>query len=140
MVPCVDMNGDGLLEIPTDAKLKGLPTQVRGVNWCKYKSSVLVLAVQEDGYQMVLPDKQFKSVTVSYADKSHRLTVKSKTDKKTAFEVLPVLQTQYDANSGNYRDYTELLREGGYVYLAKCGDSAAFAVTADTLKDWIITF
>lgn len=89
---------------------------------------------------MVLPDKQFKSVTVSYADKSHRLTVKSKTDKKTAFEVLPVLQTQYDANSGNYRDYTELLREGGYVYLAKCGDSAAFAVTADTLKDWIITF
>ena len=87
MVPCVDMNGDGLLEIPTDAKLKGLPTQVRGVDWCKYKSSVLVhtgysLAVQEDGYQMVLPDKQFKSVTVSYADKSHRLTVKSKTDKR----------------------------------------------------------
>lgn len=145
MVPCVDMNGDGLLEIPTDAKLKGLPTQVRGVDWCKYKSSVLVhtgysLAVQEDGYQMVLPDKQFKSVTVSYADKSHRLTVKSKTDKKTAFEVLPVLQTQYDANPGNYKDYTELLREGGYVYLAKCGNSAAFAVTADTLKDWIITF
>ena len=67
--------------------MKGLPTQVRGVDWCKYKSSVLVhtgysLAVQEDGYQMVLPDKQFKSVTVSYADKSHRLTVKSKTDKK----------------------------------------------------------
>ena len=145
MVPCVDMNGDGLLEIPTDAKLKGLPTQVRGVDWCKYKSSVLVhtgysLAVQEDGYQMVLPDKQFKSVTVSYADKSHRLTVKSKTDKKTAFEVMPVLQTQYDANPGNYKDYTELLREGGYVYLAKCGNSAAFAVTADTLKDWIITF
>lgn len=145
MVPCVDMNGDGSLEIPTDAKLKGLPTQVRGVDWCKYKSSVLVhtgysLAVQEDGYQMVLPDKQFKSVTVSYADKSHRLTVKSKTDKKTAFEVLPVLQTQYDANPGNYKDYTELLREGGYVYLAKCGDSAAFAVTADKLKDWIITF
>jgi uncharacterized protein YqeY len=145
MVPCVDMNGDGLLEIPTDAKLKGLPTQVRGVDWCKYKSSVLVhtgysLAVQEDGYQMVLPDKQFKSVTVSYADKSHRLTVKSKTDKKTAFEVLPVLQTQYDANPGDYKDYTELLREGGYVYLAKCGNSAAFAVTADTLKDWIITF
>ena len=53
--------------------------------------------------------------------------------------MLPVLQTQYDANSGNYKDYTELLREGGYVYLAKCGDSAAFAVTADTLKDWIIT-
>ena len=81
MVPCVDMNGDGLLEIPTDAKLKGLPSQVRGVDWCKYKSSVLVhtgysLAVQEDGYQMVLPDKQFKSVTVSYADKSHTLTVK----------------------------------------------------------------
>ena len=145
MVPCVDMNGDGLLEIPTDAKLKGLPTQVRGVDWCKYKSSVLVhtgysLAVQEDGYQMVLPDKQFKSVTVSYADKSHTLTVKSKTDKKTAFEVLPVLQTQYDANPGNYKDYTELLREGGYVYLAKCGNSVAFAVTADTLKDWIITF
>ena len=72
MVPCVDMNGDGLLEIPTDAKLKGLPSQVRGVDWCKYKSSVLVhtgysLAVQEDGYQMVLPDKQFKSVTVSSA-------------------------------------------------------------------------
>ena len=139
------MNGDGLLEIPTDAKLKGLPSQVRGVDWCKYKSSVLVhtgysLAVQEDGYQMVLPDKQFKSVTVSYADKSHTLTVKSKTDKKTAFEVLPVLQTQYDANPGNYKDYTELLREGGYVYLAKCGNSAAFAVTADTLKDWIITF
>ena len=145
MVPCVDMNGDGLLEIPTDAKLKGLPSQVRGVDWCKYKSSVLVhtgysLAVQEDGYQMVLPDKQFKSVTVSYADKSHTLTVKSKTDKKTAVEVLPVLQTQYDANPGNYKDYTELLREGGYVYLAKCGNSAAFAVTADTLKDWIITF
>ena len=139
MVPCVDMNGDGLLEIPTDAKLKGLPSQVRGVDWCKYKSSVLVhtgysLAVQEDGYQMVLPDKQFKSVTVSYADKSHRLTVKSKTDKKTAFEVLPVLQTQYDANPGNYKDYTELLREGGYVYLAKCGNSADFAVTADPAK------
>ena len=145
MVPCVDMNDDGLLEIPTDAALKDLPVQVRGVNWCKYKSSVLVhtgysLAVQEDGYQIVLPDKQFKSVTVSYADKSHTLTVKSKTDKKMAFEVLPVLQTQYDANPGSYKDYTELLREGGYVYLAKCGNSAAFAVTADTLKDWIITF
>lgn len=67
--------------------MKGLPTQVRGVDWCKYKSSVLVhtgysLAVQEDGYQMVLPDKQFKSVTVSYADKSHTLTVKSRRTKR----------------------------------------------------------
>ncbi len=145
MVPCVDMNDDGLLEIPTDATLKGLPTQVRGVDWCRYKSSVLVhagysLAVQEDGYQIVLPEKQFKAVTVSYAEKSHTLTVKSKTDKKIAFEVMPVLQARYEANPNNYKDYTELLREGGYVYLARCGDSTAFAVTADTLKDWIITF
>lgn len=145
MVPCVDMNGDGQIEIPTDAALKSLPAQVQGVDWCKYKSSVLVhtgysLAVQEDGYQMVLPEKQFQSVTVSYAEKSHTLTVKSKTDKKTAFAVMPVLQARYDANPSDYKDYTELLREGGYVYLAKCGNSTAFAVTADTLKDWIITF
>lgn len=145
MVPCVDMNNDGQIEIPTDADLKGLPAQVRGVDWRKYKSSVLVhagysLAVQEDGYQMVLPDKKFHTVSVRYDAKTHEMTVQSKSDKKAAFSVLPVLQSQYDANPKKHKDYTELLREGGYVYLAKCGNSTDFAVNANTLKDWIITF
>ena len=68
------------------------------------------------------------------------MTVASKKDKKMIFSVMPVLQSRYASSQSEYKEYTELLSDSGYVYLAKTGDSADVQITIDELKEWIKTF
>lgn len=145
MVTCCDINGDDLIEIPTDADMKKLPAAVAAVDWRHYKSSVLVhagysLAVYHDKYQVSIPDKDFKNITVAYDEETRCMTVASKKDKKMIFSVMPVLQSRYASSQSEYKEYTELLSDSGYVYLAKTGDSADVQITIDELKEWIKTF
>lgn len=145
MVPSCDINDDKQIEIPTDADFKDLPGGVDAVDWCAYKSSVLVhaaysLVAQHDHYQVVIPDKYFKKISVSYDEDTRCMTVHSKAEKKAVFSVMPVLKSRFQEKSGEYADYTELFSDSGYIYLAKIGDASDIQISADALKDRIKTF
>lgn len=144
MVTSIDINGDGNIEIPTDADIKKMPKEVSAVDWCVYQSSVLIhscysLSVSHDKYQILIPDKYFDKITVSYDEDKRTMTVSSKEEKKEIFTVMPVLKSHYDSKSENFAKYTPLVSDSGYVYLAKTGDASDIKISTETLKEMIKT-
>lgn len=144
MVTSFDINDDGNVEIPTDAEVKNMPSEVNAVDWCVYESSILIhscysLSVVHDKYQILIPDKYFDKISVSYDEKTKSMTVSSKEEKKEVFTVMPVLKSHYDSKSSTYADYTSLVSDSGYVYLAKTGDASDIKISTDTLKEMIKT-
>ena len=67
------------------------------------------------------------------------MTVSSKEEKKEVFTVMPVLKSHYNSKSSTYADYTPLVSDSGYVYLAKTGDASDIKISTDTLKEMIKT-
>ena len=144
MVTSFDINDDGNIEIPTDADIKKMPAEVSAVDWCVYQSSVLIhscysLSVSHDKYQILIPDKYFDKISVSYDEDKRTMTVSSKKEKKEIFTVMPVLKSHYDSKSANYKNYTPLVSDSGYVYLAKTGDASDIKISTETLKEMIKT-
>lgn len=137
LVNSSDINGDGRIDIPTDTSLKGVPNNVKPLDWKIYKSSVLMhteysLYVKDDNYNIIIPDEYFKSITVEYDKPSKELIVKNKNSKNTVFAIKPVLKAIY--NEKDYEDYSIILDSSGYYYLAKCSNDKDIKITIDDLK------
>lgn len=137
-----DINGDGLIEIPVDKSLKGLPKQVVAVDWKIFKNTVMLhkeysLYVKNDSYNVIIPDKYFGKISVSYKEENKQLVVTEKSSKKQVFSIMPVLKVLYDKDQ--YHGYTVIKEDSGYYYLAKCNDNKNIKITIDDLKKSIKT-
>lgn len=137
---CDDINGDKLIEIPTNYSIDGLPKKVDAVDWRIYKNTILVhseysLVVSDDGYMAVLPDDIFKSISVSYDGDERLMTVKNKQTKKDIFYIKPVLKAVYDEKE--YKDYSVVLEASGYYYIAKIGNDTKIKISIDDLAEMV---
>lgn len=140
MVNSVDLNNDGLIEIPTDKQIKRLPSQVKAVDWKIYKNTTLIhtdysLLVSDDRYQVVIPDKYINKILVGYNDKSSVMTVYNKETKNDVFSITPALKANFDKT--NYSGYEIILENSGYYYLAKLGNDKDINLSIDELKQGI---
>lgn len=141
MLTSRDINGDNLIEIPLDASIDNLPQNIEAVNWKQYKDSILIhvcysIAVQKDNYQLVIPDEYFEDIAVSYDASSSLLTVSDK-NENVIFSVAAILKSHFDENSASYSQYSEIMSNSGYIYLAKAEDGSDIKLTTDDLKSII---
>lgn len=140
MVNSVDLNDDGLIEIPTDKKIKKIPSQVKAVDWKIYKNTTLIhtdysLLVRDDRYQIVIPDKYIDKISVSYNDTNSVMTVLNKETKKDIFSVTPALKANFDKSE--YSGYEIILENSGYYYLARIGSDKDISLSIQELKQGI---
>ncbi|MDE6110514.1 MAG: hypothetical protein K2F65_01225, partial [Eubacterium sp.] len=138
------INGNSPIAIPLDADKNGLPAQIEAADWQYYSDNVLKhlcysLAIEKDGYQIIIPDTIFEDIIISYDTKSSTLTVKDK-NKKTLFTVAALLKSLYDENKAQYSDYTEIMNNAGYIYLAACSKDSDIKISTDDLKSMIKSY
>lgn len=138
MLTSRDINEDGLIEIPLDASLDSLPQEVKAVNWKQHKDSVLThtcysVAIEKDNYQLLIPDDYFDKIVISYDSAKSVLTVSDK-NGNAIFSVVSLLKSHFDENAADYSQYTQIMNNSGYIYLAKAEDNSDIRVTIDDLK------
>ncbi len=139
-----DINGDGRIEIPLDAKKDSLPPQVEAVDWNYYKDAVLLhscysLAIEKNNYQIIVPDHYFNEICVSY-DADNALLAVSDKNGKNIFKIISVLNSAYTDNKTDYSDYTEIMNNSGYIYLAYSGNDSDIKITLEDLKSMIKSY
>jgi hypothetical protein len=137
-----DIDSDGTVEIPSDATIKDLPSELSAQNWKKYKDSVLIhkcysIACRRDNFILLIPDDLFGKIKVSYNSDKRETTVSLKSKDKELFKIATVLKSGYDGVSDKFSDYTEIFSDSGFVYLAKVNKKANKDITIDDLKDMI---
>lgn len=143
MLNCMDVDSDGVIEIPIDDEVTGLPSDVYAVEWTKYDSSVLKsacysLAVRKDEYQIIIPDDYINDIKISYSAEDSCLTVTDKSDE-VLFSVSCVLKAHYEENSALYSDYSIIADSSGYLYLAQTGENGEADFSVEALKTMIRT-
>lgn len=143
MISCDDVDDDGIIEIPTDVQMDGIPSDVKAVEWNKYNDSVLVtacysLVVQKDQYQLIIPDEYFDEIKVLYSPESSLLTVTDDNDN-SLFSVMCVLKAHYNPSSSAYKGFSEIDESSGYVYLAQEGESGNAVFSVQSVKSMIRT-
>lgn len=136
MIECMDINGDDLLEIPLDDGKK-MPKSVDAINWKIYKNTTLqhkaYSLLVDDNYLINIPDDYFKGISVKYDDDTKELTILNKSSKKEVFTIKAMLKVAYDKQKDS--DYTVVMENSGYYYLAKLGDDKDIKITLDYIKD-----
>lgn len=140
LVNSCDINEDERIEIPTDTTVKGLPKNIKPLNWKIYNKTILVhtnysLYVKDDNYNVIIPDKYFKNISATYNKKTREMTVINKKTKTAVFSIMPVLKAVYDENS--YQGYSVILDKSGYYYLAKTSNDKDIKISIDELKQYI---
>lgn len=141
MMTSRDINSDGFIEIPLDASIDNLPPQASAINWRQLNNSVLdhicySISVEKDGYQIIIPDDYFEHVSVSYNPDRSEMTI-SDENENTVFSVVSLLKTHLNDISVGYSNYTEIMTDSGYIYLAAIGTDSDIKLTIDDLKDMI---
>ncbi|MDE6722824.1 MAG: VCBS repeat-containing protein, partial [Eubacterium sp.] len=94
------------IAIPIDADKSGIPNQVEAVDWQYYSEDILKhlcysVAVEKDNYQVIIPDKIFDDIFVSYDSQNSLLTVSDK-NKKVLFTVVSLIKSVYDDEKEKY--------------------------------------
>ena len=140
LVNSCDINEDERIEIPTDTTVKGLPKNIKPLNWKIYNKTILVhtnysLYVKDDNYNVIIPDKYFKNISATYNKKTREMTVINKKTKTAVFSIMPVLKAVYDEKS--YQGYSVILDKSGYYYLAKASNDKDIKISIDELKQYI---
>ncbi|WP_294835297.1 VCBS repeat-containing protein [uncultured Eubacterium sp.] len=140
LVNSCDINEDERIEIPTDTTVKGLPKNIKPLNWKIYNKTILVhtnysLYVKDDNYNVIIPDKYFKNISAAYNKRTREMTVINKKTKTAVFSVMPVLKAVYDEKS--YQGYSIILDKSGYYYLAKTSNDKDIKISIDELKQYI---
>lgn len=141
MITSRDVDDDGEVEIPLDKSVSSLPSQISAQNWVSFQNTVLIhnaysFSCETDGYILILDDDDFSNAVVAYDDERRELTVSD--GKNEAFKIMTVIKSEY--NSDNYSDYTEILSDSGFVYLASVADGSNIDITLDDLKNRIMPY
>jgi hypothetical protein len=137
-----DINGDGVIEIPTDKSVSDLPAQITAQNWVVYENTVLnhkcyTYSCKRDAYSLLIDDDAFSDINVKYDNETRTLTVISKESEEECFTIVTVIKSAYDSNDESLQGYTQIFSNSGFVYLAKVNDDADIKFTIDNLKDMI---
>lgn len=141
LITCRDINDDGIIEIPVDKSVGGLPNEVTAQSWDCYESTVLKhriysYAVKRDGYLLVFDDDLFSKAHIKYDSAERKLDV---TDgKDNIFSIITVMRANY--SSADYSDFTEIYSDSGLVYLCNANGNSAIKLTVDDIKDIIRTY
>ena len=138
MIDSKDIDGDGVIEIPTDAKRSKLPQHLTAQDWMVYGNTVLThkcytVSCKRDSYSVVLSKKQLEDYTFKYDVNTRKLIVYD--GKNMQFEIVTVFKSAYD--SQNYSGYSEIYSNNGFVYLAKTGSNYESDITVNDLKNII---
>lgn len=139
-VTCRDIDNDGVTEIPEDASSKKQTSEITPVEWVAYGNTVLShkcysFANRRDGYILVLPDDYFNSVKAEYDSEKRMLSIVGKKSKKSEIEIITLISSLYSEEDEKYKDYTVVLNNSGFVYLAKTDDETDIDI--NTLKELI---
>ena len=142
MVTCRDIDDDGVIEIPEDTSSKKQSSEVTSQNWMSYGNTVLShkcysFACKRDGYILMVDDSDFSKVKANYDSEARKLTLVSKKNKSTVLEIVTLISSSYSANDPKYNDYTMVMKNSGFVYLAKVNSSSDIDINIQTLKDKI---
>lgn len=137
-----DINGDGVIEIPTDKSVSDLPAQITAQNWVYYDNTVLkhkcyTYSCKRDGYSVLIDDDIFSKVAVKYDNENRTLSLLSNDGKDEYFSIITVIKSTYNSNDTSLQGYTEIFSNSGFVYLARVNDNADIQFTIDNLKDMV---
>ncbi|MDE6412534.1 MAG: hypothetical protein K2K42_01360, partial [Eubacterium sp.] len=138
------IKGKDHIGIPMNADKKGVPSQVEAADWNYYSNSILKhlcysVAVEKDNYQIVIPDKYFDDIKISYDAENSSLTIRDK-HKKESFTIVALLKSLYEDNAEQYSDYAEIMNNSGYIYLAACSNDSDIKFSIDDLKSMIKSY
>lgn len=139
-IPSMDLEEDGVMEVPIECSYTDYDEEVTVFDFCNYSRYVMLhkvyaLYCERDGYIMTLPDEIVAEVSGSYDVEQHEMRVINQKTQQTLFSVMPVLKATYSAEK--YPDYTVILEENGYCYLAAEGDDETLQITVSDLKNMI---
>lgn len=140
LLPSLDINDDGFVDIPLDKKVKGMDKNVKVVDWKNYKKSTLIhscysLYVKNEGYCVIVPNKMLDKIVSSYDANKRELIVKDKMSNQVVYSVMPLLKAVY--NQSEYKEYEIILEDSGYYYLGKTVANDNVKVSIDDLKKYI---
>lgn len=138
MIDSKDIDGDGVVEIPTDENVSGLPNHLTAQDWMVYGNTVLShkcysVSCKRDGYSLLLTKTQLSDYTFKYDSKSRTLSVYN--GKQKCFDIVTVFKSAYAAE--NYSGYTEIFSNYGFVHLAKIDAKSDIDITVEDLKNII---
>lgn len=140
-----DIDGDGEVEIPVDAKADNLPKQITAQNWMIYKNTVLnhkcyTYSCKRDSYSLLVDDDLFADIIVRYDNDNRMMTVVSKDGEQEYFSIIAVVSSAYNSNELTLQGYTEIFTNSGFVYLAKVNNQSGVSFTIDDLKNMIKSY
>lgn len=140
-----DIDDDGEVEIPIDAKADNLPKQITAQNWMVYKNTVLnhkcySFSCKRDSYSLLVEDDLFSDVSVKYNNDNRLLTLASKDGEQEYFSIIAVIGSAYNADELSLQGYTEIFTDSGFVYLAKVNNQLDAYFTIDDLKNMIKSY
>lgn len=140
-----DIDGDGEVEIPVDAKVSDLPEQITAQNWMIYKNTVLnhkcyTYSCKRDSYSLLVDDDLFDDVIVRYDNDNRMMSVVSKDGEQECFSIIAVVSSAYNSNELTLQGYTEIFTDSGFVYLAKVNNQSQVSFTMDDLKNMIKSY
>lgn len=140
LVTSRDINGDSRVDIPLDSQIENCPDSISAVNWKSYKNTVLVhscysLVNEQDGYILVLPDKQFENIFAEYDEKNSVLSVGNKENNKKSFEIKVVQKSVYAENEEKYSKYVKAFENGAKVCLVKATGESEENMSAKMIAD-----
>ncbi len=136
-----DIDGDSVIEIPTDYDDISLPDKLSAQDWVSYKSTIFVhkcytVSCKRDAYVLIVTDDELEDLTFTYDEEGREL---SAFDEDTlCYNIKAVLKSTYDSNSDDFLSYVKIYENSGYVYLARVNSETSYST--DYLADTIRTY
>lgn len=142
LIECKDINSDGVIEIPLDKSISGLPKHITAQSWVVYENTVLnhkcyTYSCKRDGYSFLVDDSRFSKLSVKYDSDSRRLSLCSTKDNKECVSIITVIKSAYDSQAESLKGYTQVFDNSGYIYLAKVNSSADVKFTVEEIGNMI---
>ncbi|MCC8073710.1 MAG: hypothetical protein LIO62_06255 [Clostridiales bacterium] len=142
LLGCQDIDGDEIIEIPVDDEISDMPTEITAQDWMAYGNTVLKhkcysISCERDEYILVIDDDRFSKLKVEYDRESRMLTAYYDDDDTASFEIITVIKSNYDSDSEQYSDYTQIYTDSGFVYLANVNEEV---ITLDELENMIKSY
>ena len=120
------MKSDSIVIIPTYNEKENIEKIIRAVFGLEKQFDILVI-----------DDDNFSKVKANYDSESRKLTIINKKNKSNVFEIVTLINSNYSVNDPKYKDYTMIMKNSGFVYLAKVNKSSDIDINIQTLKDMI---
>lgn len=140
-----DIDGDSVVEIPTDKISENLPKQITAQNWLVYQNTILIhkcytYSCKRDAYSLLIDDDMFSDLSVDYDNEKRILSVKSSDGETECFSIMTVIKSAYNSDSPEFDGYTQIFDNSGFVYLARINEESDAGFTMDALKNMIKSY